>query len=45
MEGLIRQSGDLGLVEEFKVHEFPDLATVWRVDWRGLVYLLSPLDV
>lgn len=45
MEGLVSQSGDLGPVEEFKVDEFPDLATVWRVDWRGWVYLLSPLDV
>lgn len=35
MEGLVSQSGDLGPVEEFKVDEFPDLAAVWRVDWRG----------
>lgn len=35
MEGLVRQRGDLGSVKEFKGDGFPDLATVWRVDWSG----------
>lgn len=45
MEGLISQDEDFGPAEEFKADELPDLAAVWRMDWRGLVFLPSPTDM
>ena len=42
IEGLVSQGGDFGPVEEFKADEFPDLAAVWRVNWReGCVFAQS----